>query len=277
LKNKKIFVSIISILFLFSIISPVFAQPSTNIQISTTEFDFQIFYPIIEYYKEASEVHLNFAVLNESHALLTNETTTCNLWVNYRNGTELVSNQELNFSNNYFQYTMNETQTRARGTYSYFIYCNDSVNGGGLVSFFKINGNGEEINSEIISIYIVLMGFLFIVLGFCVLGAINYSGILGKFAFIVLGWFALVSFVTTFWIFLDSYLINFIFFANIFKMFTYILWGLTPIFVILCVVFIFLYALSSRAFYDLVNSGLDVKDILDREGNAFFRWFWRHK
>ena len=157
--TKLIILSVIISLFL---IGSVFA--AVPIQISTEETDFQIFYPAKENYVINKNITLSFAVTNQTNQLQTNITTTCYLWINHQDGTPIISKQLINYTDSYFSYTIDASENANKEINNYFIYCNDSYNGGGVASSFILTHSGLNPAGDIFKVFIYLM-FMFAVIG----------------------------------------------------------------------------------------------------------------
>jgi len=279
--NKKgVIIFGILLIILSGFLTPVYSAPALpQFIISDSDYSLSLDPHIYAEYPIESNFSIYLKVENSTGCFETNETSSCSLRIIGQDG-EIITTQNMSFTDgccNCFKAEIGNDVITEKGNYLFSFFCNSDDEDGYLTASVLFNKNGESLTSQRTAIYLFTLSLIFVILSFCGLGAIKTESIIGKFAFIEFGWFILVSFITMLWLFLDSFLISLLVIPNILQMITYILWGLTPIFVILSVVFIFLYALSSQAFNDLINRGLDVPEIMDREGNAFFRWFWRQK
>jgi hypothetical protein len=82
-------------------------------------------------------------------------TSTCNITINYPNGSSYILNQEMTNSIVYFNYTLPDTTLN--GEYNTIVYCNDgSQNGYSLFSFMINNYGDNEKPSGILAVIILI-------------------------------------------------------------------------------------------------------------------------
>ena len=100
-------------------------------------------------------------------------TATCNISVQYSNGSYLINFKSMtNLNNGDFRYSLDENDTSILGTYAGKVYCIDgSYNGTGHLTY-EITTNGNEKPSEIVIVLFTIM-FLIIIGG--LIGMLMYT------------------------------------------------------------------------------------------------------
>lgn len=115
------------------------------------------------YYKKGEKVDIKLPCINNGS--MCSGSATCNITVNYPNGTNLINNQLMTNAGAYHNYTL--TSSTVLGEYYSIVYCNDSSVMGYSTFPFTINNSGNKENdNQIIAVYIVLLclviGYLFV-------------------------------------------------------------------------------------------------------------------
>lgn len=88
---------------------------------------------------------------------------SCNLTVNYPNGTNLINNQPMTYNDAYFNYTLNENQTEVIGEYPSTMVCTDQGAAGFSSFSFQITSIGAK-NEFLINLALFIFIIIAIVL-----------------------------------------------------------------------------------------------------------------
>lgn len=92
---------------------------------------------------------------------------TCDLTINYPNGTTVINNQPMTYNPSYFNYTLNESQTTAIGNYQCSMVCTDAGESGYKDFTFEVTttGAGNELMINIIAFLLIIIAIVIFILG----------------------------------------------------------------------------------------------------------------
>lgn len=114
------------------------------------------------YFQQNTEIDLKVPCVFNSTACPSN--TLCNISINYPSSTMFIKNQPMSSQNQYYNYTINSSNTSVVGEYAAIVFCSNSANNGYSLFSFSINNNGKPENYDILPI-IVVFGVLIIGFG----------------------------------------------------------------------------------------------------------------
>jgi hypothetical protein len=157
MKNK-----IIPIFFiLFFILSISCIADKITINVEKSEQGLNIEQPQTIFYENNNDFDLVFKIFNSTGSIET--TSSCNLTLLDFNGNILKSKEALTFNSSSETYTSTVTEGDTNGLYSYYVYCEGSVEDGFLSSGFYISPDGYELRivGEFDYLIIILI-FMFI-------------------------------------------------------------------------------------------------------------------
>lgn len=107
------------------------------------------------YYKQGEDVDIKIPCVN--NGLVCTIAASCNITINYPNGTNMVKNTLMTNSGVYHNYSLTESLTS--GEYNSIIYCIDGNNSGANMFTFVINGIGESEDNTYL-LMVVIFGLL---------------------------------------------------------------------------------------------------------------------
>jgi hypothetical protein len=116
-------------------------------------------------YKQGQEVDLKIpCYVNGSYC---SAGATCDITIQYPNGTLLVSNQAMDYNPSYFNYTLYPAQTTAIGNYPCSMVCVDGGESGYKDFTFEITttGAGNELMINIIAFILIIIAILIFMIG----------------------------------------------------------------------------------------------------------------
>jgi len=122
-------------------------------------------------FKKDTEVDLKLPCYDENSSLCIN-TVDCNITVLYPNTSAIVNHGEMQWNENFFNYTIPDTMTNIEGEYSASVSCDGSYSGFSTFHF-KINKSGTILSSAQGYIYIALLAFSILLFVFCFIGALK--------------------------------------------------------------------------------------------------------
>lgn len=93
--------------------------------------------------------------------------STCNITINYPDGTLLVANSPMTYQTSYFNYTISNTSLNQLGTYECLMTCKDGSLSGSDTFSFDVTGNGKPEPSGIVIV-------LFSVIAIAIFGVLIY-------------------------------------------------------------------------------------------------------
>jgi len=117
------------------------------------------------FYKQGESIDLKIPCANDG--LPCSSVSTCNITINYPNGSNMVNNQLMTNNGAYHNYTL--VSSSVVGEYQTTIFCEDGADAGYDGFSFQVNSTGEKENENtILIIYLVLLGisFAYLFIGF---------------------------------------------------------------------------------------------------------------
>lgn len=121
-------------------------------------------------YPQSSIIDLKIACVFEDVAYCDNQ-ASCNITINYPNGTNLINNDVMTYNEAYFNYTLAESQTNVLGVYPTSLICEDKGAVGYTSFTFKITPEGfESTESRSLIFSILAIIFFFFSVGLIILG-----------------------------------------------------------------------------------------------------------
>ena len=146
-------------------------KPTT--QVGTSEFGYEIKYPIGDgYSKQGENFSANFHVFNKTNDLpVTNETASCHIHVYNPKGNHIIDEDVLEFDHEYdFEVKIDGNNFTELGTYSYVFQCNstDDLVGGFVAANWIVTENGLEPEDKSIPIIasLIFVTIVFFILTF---------------------------------------------------------------------------------------------------------------
>lgn len=119
-------------------------------------------------FKKNTEIDLKIPCYNENSSLCSSD-VECNITILYPNTSAIVNHGEMEWHENFFNYTIPSTITNIEGEYSASVSCDR-----GFSTFnFEINKSGDVLSEAQGYIYIVLLAFSVLLFVFCFVGAIK--------------------------------------------------------------------------------------------------------
>lgn len=224
-----------------------------------------------DYLKQNQDYTLNFFVRNISNGVIvTNTTVNCTFYMANSSG-DLLLMQNVTYSSGYWNLLIKGGNFSTSGIYSYGIACNGALRGGEKVSAWEVNSIGyglTESNSILNTTLIAILVFIFIItfIGIGMLPASNIKDEEGKLLSIsylkylrnilwFFEWFMLIAILyissNLAFAYLGTQLLAKFFFA----LFT-IAMALTPVIVIVWVIWIFVSMFHDKQLQNLLNRGM---------------------
>lgn len=92
---------------------------------------------------------------------------TCDITIQYPNGTVIVNNQAMDYNPSYFNYTLDGSLTKVVGNYPCSMVCTDTGESGYKDFTFEVTttGAGNELMINIIAFILIIIAIIFFVLG----------------------------------------------------------------------------------------------------------------
>jgi len=122
------------------------------------------------FYKQGSTIDLKIPCF--ANGTYCSGSATCNITINYPNGTSLINNQPMTNQASFFNYTLNSSQTTVLGPYQSSMVCDENGTSGHSTFQFMITSSGTEpttsksITFGIITFVALALSALFFLLGF---------------------------------------------------------------------------------------------------------------
>ena len=113
------------------------------------------------YFQQNTNIDLKVPCVFNSTSCPSN--TICNISINYPSSASFIKNQPMSSQNQYYNYTINSSNTSVVGEYATIVYCSNPTTNGYSLFSFSINNNGKPENYDILPIIIV---FGVLIIGF---------------------------------------------------------------------------------------------------------------
>ena len=76
------------------------------------------------------------------------DSTTCTITVNYPNGSNLINNASMNFTDSYFNFTLNSSAINTNGLYFAAVNCIGESDNGFTTFYFRVTETGKEVTDD---------------------------------------------------------------------------------------------------------------------------------
>ena len=145
--KNRIYLIVVSILFVSLVSTIVFASVNIN-NVMGTSGD-------IRFYAKQNE-NLSVKDICSFQGILCDNTFGCNFTIIYPNMTYLISQGIGTKIGDYWNYTLNETQTSTLGIYETNVYCYNGSNGGQDIFYYQITKDGNSPPSGTFGIVLII-------------------------------------------------------------------------------------------------------------------------
>lgn len=117
------------------------------------------------------ETNITLKIPFEVNGSAASSSATCNISVNYPNGTYLIQNNSMtNLNNGEFNYTLDSTKTEPLGKYNWVVFCCDGLNCAAGYGSFEVTYTGKILDTQTSILYTSLFAILIFLLMFTLFG-----------------------------------------------------------------------------------------------------------
>ena len=259
--NKKYYIGVLCLAFLFVMISFVSAvKPSTTIV--TTDSGLLVEPTIKDYLRTGEDHSFEIHLFNQSDGSYIVSDTSCYMHLYHKDGSHIYEGVD-NSVDHDFDYSFDLTggNFSSRGEYQAKFQCNHTSGiAGASEIFFLVNDYGEDLSEAESHTFNMSMIFLIILFTMAIVGLFVIENYIGKF---VLYWVCHLLFIAgtfSIWQFNMGYAIGFVGLAGIWKVLFYVSTiAVTPM-IFVSIAWIVYIHLFNEHFQKLIDKGVDTEE-----------------
>ena len=220
-------------------------------------------------YEQNTSIDLKVPCINNDNSLCV-DSTNCTITILHPNNTILIDGANMTYNTNYFNYTVDGSETNDLGDYVTSVSCIGTTNG--FTSFyFKVTPNGEELTTGTSLFYLGTFLVLGLLLGILIKNFVDNNNIKVKFALLQFSYLTSIGISFIAWDLTKNFLWNAPFITSFFRILWWVLIsGFFPFLILSCIWLIYM-LISIKEIQSMVERGIPETEALNRRGGLFFK------